>query len=214
MTDEDFDSWAIAIHKRLLDRDPIAPAELVQGVLGRLDQRMRRAFPTLSGDEIVYDAIVDTVMSYVRNPAQFDPSMRGLLGYLAMSAEGDVKNSLARAERRRLREIPLIDVELGFADGNKDIEEDEQTGIFYGGIVADPPEVDWITGLANEINDPADREALVLLASGERSTSKFAAVWGYEKKPKEEQGRLVKRDKDRLKKQLQRLKQRTMHDGE
>ena len=90
------DSWYKQIHQRLLRRDPTASAECAEGVIGPLTNKLEGRFPRLRESDLLADAVTDAVFSYLRRPEQYDPTRRGLLGFLGMAAEGDLKNALAK----------------------------------------------------------------------------------------------------------------------
>jgi hypothetical protein len=54
--------------------------------------------------------------------------------------------------------------------------------------------------------DEKDRRAVLLLMEGERSTDAFARVWGLEELPPDDRFAEVKRNKDRIKVRLRRLR--------
>jgi hypothetical protein len=54
------------------------------------------------------------------------------------------------------------------------------------------------------IPDPVDQELIVLLLDGVRQTEKYATILSITDQPIEDQRKIVKQHKDRLKKQLQR----------
>src|ERR1051326_5029119 len=101
----------LILHRRLLERDVTAPAELAEWALRPLIVSLRARFPRLSDDVLIREAAADAIISYVRTPAAYDPNKRGLLGYLRMSAAGDLLNELRRQKRIKSFEIPLEDVE-------------------------------------------------------------------------------------------------------
>jgi RNA polymerase sigma-70 factor (ECF subfamily) len=193
MTSED---WYREIHERLLAADPVAPTDLAETVWRPLVKELENRHPRLRESEFLRDAATDALISYIRQPTQFDPAKRGLFGFLVMAAEGDLRNALAKTTRRKRREVPIEDVELAGAGGKERLEA---------------PGLDTrldaqrMRGRIGElIKDPRDREAVELLIQGERSTEAFAKVWGLERLPAKEQASQVKRHKDRIKKMLAR----------
>lgn len=188
--------WYREIHERLLAGDPVAPTELAEVVWEPLVKALEKRHPRLRASDFLRDAASDALISYIKQPIQFDPARRGLFGFLAMAAEGDLRNALAKASRRKRREIPIEDVELTGAGGNERLEApDLDTRI----------EAETMRGRIGELfKDPRDRQAVELLIEGERSTEAFAKVWGLERLLAKEQASQVKRHKDRIKKMLTR----------
>jgi RNA polymerase sigma-70 factor, ECF subfamily len=190
------DKWQREIHERLLAGDVTAPAELVEALLERLLHRLTKKYPKLGDPDLLCDAVTDALMSYIKRPAQFDPAKRTLMGFLVMAAEGDLRNALAKAKRRRQKEIPLKDVELKVAAGNSELEEENSdTELEREKLRQALPVI---------FEDPKDLAMVELMMFGERTTGAFAEVLKLQHLPAEQQRREVKRHKDRLKKRLER----------
>jgi DNA-directed RNA polymerase specialized sigma24 family protein len=190
------DKWQRQIHERLLAGDVTAPAELAEGLIEPLLQRLTKKYPQLHDSDLLYDAVTDALMSYIKRPAQFNPNKRSLIGFLFMAAEGDLLNALAKEKRRRQKEISLDDVELGLAAGNSEIEE---------GISEKEPEREKLRqALPRLFRDPRDLVMVELMISGERTTEAFVKILEIRHLPMDQQRREVKRHKDRLKKRLER----------
>jgi hypothetical protein len=190
------DKWQSKIHERLLAGDVTAPAELSEGLIGPLLQRLTKKYPKLRDPDLLYDAVTDALMSYIKRPTQFDPGKRSLIGFLCMAAEGDLLNALAKDKRRRHKEIPLEDVELGVAAGNSKIEE--------GNSETEPEREKLRQALPRLFGDPKDLVIVELMIAGERTTEVFVKVLELQHLPLDQQRREVKRHKDRLKKRLER----------
>ncbi len=190
------EAWYREIHERLMAEDPTAPAEFAEAMLEPLIQRLRRKYPHLKGSELLIDAASDALMNYVKRPKQFDPTKRGLFGYLDMSAVGDLRNAEAKQQRRLKKEILLEDVEVDDLGGKEDLEGENLV-----------PEFEH-RGMLREIemlfDDPKDRQLAGLILVGERSTESFVKILGLQSTPVDEQRRTVKRHKDRIKKRLER----------
>jgi RNA polymerase sigma-70 factor (ECF subfamily) len=93
------------IHRRLLDRDPIAPSELAETYLPLLIDHLKKKFKRISEHDVM-QAAADAVLNYAERPERFDPARLDLEGYLTMSAQGDLLNALAKHRRRREEPIP------------------------------------------------------------------------------------------------------------
>ena len=190
------DTWYQGIHRRLLESDPVAPAELVEAILDWLVEGLSFRFPNLPDRDMLIDAASDALIGYIKRPEQFDPSKRGLPGFLLMSADGDLRNALAKTRRRGEKETPLAVVELSEYGGNDK------------GRTEDPGARIDMERLHKKIDalfkDPKDKRIVELIMDGERSTEPFSQVLGLESLPVEEQRAKVKRHKDRIKKRLRR----------
>lgn len=190
------DDWERQIHERLCRDDPVAPAELAETLYADLVAELSRRHPRLRNADAIRDAAADALMNYVQRPSQFDPTRRGLRGYLVMSADGDLKNAIERDSRIRLREEPHPDVELLSVARNDAVEEPDEA---VEGVRAQA-----LKQMMGMFSSEADRQMVTLMLAGERSTEAFAAVLGIGKLPELQRRREVKRHKDRLKKVIQR----------
>ena len=188
--------WFREIHERLLRADPIAPTDLAVALWKPLIKEMEKRHPRLRKSDLLRDAASDALISYIKRPAQFEPTKRGLLGFLVMSAEGDLRNALAKTTRRKVREISIEDVELLGAGRKESLE----TPDLEDRLEAQRMRVRVLA----LFEDPKDREAVELLIEGERSTAVFAKVWHLDHLSPKEQASHVKRHKDRIKKMLRR----------
>jgi RNA polymerase sigma-70 factor (ECF subfamily) len=188
------EEWCRAIHQRLLSGDPTATAELAETVGSVVFEKLQRKYPR-QDPEMVRDAAWDAVRGYMGQPAKFDPSKRGLVGYLVMAAERDLLNALAKARRRRENLVDLVElVDVGGKKGQEQIEARMDADRIR-------PELERL------FTDRADRAALEMMLEGERSTAAFVEVLGLGDLRPEDQRREVKRCKDRVKKALERLGQ-------
>ncbi len=185
-------NWWEMIDQRIRRGDPTATAELAENTLDLLCSHLKCRFPTMRDRDCIDDAATEARVSYMKRPDQYDPLQMRLRGYLEMAAEADLRNILAKEERRREHEPRDSDVELGEIAGKEPIDPDDS----QSRQVADT--------LAELFKDPVDRELAALVVDGERSTEKFAALLGITHLPAPEQRKTVKRHKDRIKKILHR----------
>ena len=193
MTSED---WYRGIHEQLLAGDPVAPTELAEAVWQPLVMELEKRHPRLRASDFLRDAVTDALISYIKQPTQFDPAKRGLFGFLVMAAEGDLRNALAKTTRRKQREVSIEDVELAGGGGKRRLEAPDLDARL---------DIQRMRGKIGELfKDSRDREAVELLMEGERATEAFAKVWGLERLPTKDRARQVKRHKDRIKKMLDR----------
>jgi len=190
------EEWYRKVHERLLARDPVASMELAEAAWEPLVEELEKRHPRLRNSDFLRDSASDALINYIKQPSQFDPQKRGLFGFLIMAAEGDLRNALAKATRRKRVEIPVEDVELPTAGGKRESEP---------ASLGAQLDAQRIRGRIEAIfKDPRDREAVELIVDGERSTKIFAKVWGLGGLPAKEQASEVKRHKDRVKKMFQR----------
>jgi RNA polymerase sigma-70 factor, ECF subfamily len=189
------------LHERLLAGDELATAQIAETFIPVLLKALEAIFPRLSDPHLATTAVNDALINYFKRPEQFDPNRSTLFKYLRMSARSDLLNSL---RRKKIVELTSFDSEHVF-EGLKD-----STNIEASMLTGDSP-------LLREVDDllksPADRQVVRLMIEGVRETSEYAGVLGILDQPQDEQARIVKRHKDRLKKTLQRKMKRVRDEG-
>lgn len=177
-----------ALHELLCKGEPSAPARIAERYLDAIYLGLKRAFPGVKDSHMLKEAAIDAIMGYIKKPSTYDPDKSQLYSYLLMSAKGDLLNELKKTESRTEREVCLEDVGESVSDLERFVEDEIYE--FLG---------NKFFGLSDN-----DRKAVVLMMSGEKSSSEFAKVWGLSDLPEEEQQKEVKRNKDRLRKRLRR----------
>jgi RNA polymerase sigma-70 factor (ECF subfamily) len=197
--------FELKIHQRLLARDPIAPAVLSDAYLDRVIDRLRRRYREVQDGALITEAAIDAVLSYVEDPAQYKPDQGGLLSYLLIAAKGDLLNALAKERRVAARFEPLVRIDED-ADGRNRLAERKEL-IHYDeyNLPEGNAGLDLIDLVAQIITDPRDRQIVDLMMKGERRTDVFAELLGIPDREKSEREKIVKRNKDRLKRRLERL---------
>jgi RNA polymerase sigma-70 factor, ECF subfamily len=187
------------LHGRLLARDAVAPADLAEGYLAAVADRLRKRYPRV--DKALIDtAAIDAVLGYAEHPERFDPSRSDLRHYLTMSAEGDLLNALAAIGRRARRRVPL---DVAEAEVARNPPREEQANGVGGAQLHDHEEL--IRKALEVATEPGDREILQLMLNGERRTGVYSEILGLKGASIEEQRRTVKKHKDRLGRRLRRL---------
>ncbi|HZQ38643.1 MAG TPA: hypothetical protein VFD32_22145, partial [Dehalococcoidia bacterium] len=92
----------MALHRRLLEGSRTASSEIAIAYMDYLVWRLRLANPRVD-DHFWTMAATDALMSYIKHPRAYDPHQLPLDKYLFMSAQGDLKNHLARERRQHQR---------------------------------------------------------------------------------------------------------------
>jgi RNA polymerase sigma-70 factor (ECF subfamily) len=189
------------LHRQLLDGDPVAPAVLAMTYLVPVVERLRASSPGVGDDMLIQDAATDAILNYAERPTQFDPAKSKLFPYLVMAARGDLLNALAKRRRRERREVLHDRVEdLSLV---RNIEQEESEPALATGETVSLEEVR--RAVQAVITNPTDWRLVELMLDGERRTGVFAKVLGIAHLADEQQRRMVKRHKDRLKRRLERL---------
>lgn len=187
-----------ALHRRLVEDDPVAPAELAATYLASLFNWLKNRNRQVD-EHLCEEAAEDALLVLIRNPASYHPDKRSLEAYLRMSGQGDLRNRL-RKERKYLQRHRSWD----------DVELHKEAGKYHGAEnpVPDgdekPIRLESIVTQENEKLSEPERRVMDLLQKGERRTAVFAEAFGVSHLPLQEQRREVKRVKDRLKIRLRR----------
>jgi len=179
--------------RRLAALDPLATTAFAEAYLAPLVAHLRANHPN-ADDHTRITAAEDAITSLFKKPERYTPGLRSLVGYLRMSAAGDLRNLLASEKRHHTRRENWDSVELDAAAGNSaDGADDDDLPSFddprFGPVIA--------------AFTPAERAAFGLMRAGNRDTADFSAVLGLTHLSADEQAGEVKRVKDRI---MQRLK--------
>ncbi len=189
--------WCVDVHRRLVGEDPTASAELYKAIflplVGWLHVKGRT-----TDKELIRDAATDALVDYIKHPDKWNPGRGTLVSYICMAADRDLLNALEKVQRIRKHEILSADVEDEGFDRNV-LPEDESPADAMDGL---------LSALERQVTSETDRRFLALMLKGERSTDKFAEVLGIQNLPKQGKARTVKQHKDRLKKVIERLRNR------
>jgi len=195
------EEYARQLHVRLLQLDPVAPAEFAEAFLDELVRRLKAKAGSGYEETLLHDAATDALIDYVQHPSKFNPRKSALLTYLTMAAYRDLLNMIAKEQRRRRREMPLQVVEETLNERNNIIEPEDQ--VLNGMTAAKRTEI--LRMVAEMFPDSRDRAFLELMMNGERRTTVFSDVLEIQTLTPDEQRKIVKRHKDRITKRLQRL---------
>ncbi len=189
----------LQLHQRLLGGDKIASAEIAEAFIDRLVKHLTFKYHQTDEQEIA-DAATTALMDYLEHPHKYKPDLRTLYGYLKMAAEGDMNNALAKQKRRNnhFKTVSLDDVALLGLAGNEDVENEI---IAQQEAQAKLVEIRQKQATTNVLiaDDARDLHLLALMDAGIGRTSEFSKVLAITHLPKDEQKRIVKQHKDRLK---------------
>lgn len=193
------------LHQHLLDGDPTASARVAEAYLAPVFERLCRRHREVRDEALLYDAATDAVLDYTEHPTRYDPEKLPLLSYLAMAANGDLLNAIAREQRRAGRVVSLHAVVDDDPARNRYQEPGVEDEIDLDRLTADPARRELAERLRREVPDPRDRQLVALLLDGVRRTEPYAAILGITVLEPAEQRTIANRHKDRLKKRLRRL---------
>ena len=195
------EEYARQLHTRLLQLDPVAPADFAEAFLDELVRRLRAKAGSGYEETVIQDAATDALMDYVQHPSKYNPRKSALLTYLTMAAYRDLLNIIAKEQRRRRREVPLQVVEETLNGRNNIVEPGDQ--VLNG--MTETEKAELLRMINETFPDSRDRAFLELMMDGERRTTIFSDILGIQSLSLDEQRKIVKRHKDRITKRLQRL---------
>jgi DNA-directed RNA polymerase specialized sigma24 family protein len=191
----------LKLHDRICLGDVVAPDQLVSECLVPLQAALRRRWFTLPRD-VVEQAAIDAILTYLQRPLAFDPQRcLSLCAYLKVIADRRLTDALRKQMRIKKREISVGGVvELERYQTNRAIEAESAAST--GGSDPDtlPPELEKL--LMELLPDPRDRRILHLICQGRQETAAYAALLGIGSLPNSEQRRIVKQHRDRILKRL------------
>lgn len=193
------------LHRRLLEGDPVATADIALAFLGPLIHWLH-CRNRISDDHVYQQAAADAIIALLKNPRSYQPaSGKSLNAYLQMSASGDLKNILNSEQRRTTGRNSLEAVELSPDAGKYLGSEDDPSRILE---LSDEVEFVNETILATvRIGLMAEELAgLDLYLTGETETKAFAAALKIGPLPDGEDESVVKRFKDKMKARIKRAR--------
>ncbi len=206
MNDEDLDlnKKLLNLHARMLTGDVVAPSEFAEITLPVLTERLSKRHFTIFNPDLIDTAVTDALLNYFAHPDRYKPEESTLIGYLLMSANGDLLNLLKPKSVERYSIQLDEDVEL--RDRNAEV-------IVESSVVADDLNIEDVvfsrlSPVASRIKelfpDPRDQELVAMMMDGIRETEEYARVLGMDHLDYSEQKEVVKKHKDRIKKMITR----------
>lgn len=194
----------IELHSRLLKGDPVAPSEVAEKFIKIVFDRVRIKYRQVDED-LVFDAVGDALLNYIEHPERYKPDQSKLFTYLIMSADGDLKNALEKIKKKNSKEISLNFIEQDKDGRNKLMEFILGLSVYDTYFFETLNEKQLMKTIFECFPDPTDKKLLLLMIEGEKKTSIFARVLGAHNLTNEEQQKIVKQHKDRIKSKLKRL---------
>lgn len=182
-----------SLFQRVRERDRLAVSDFLAAVLEPLLNHLRQ-WRNTADEHACLTAAEDAVLALIRDPAIYDPTQRGLRGFLCMAAQGDLLNALAKEAKHHKNRQSGDCVELAPESRNASADDLDDLPSF-----ADPAVAAEIASF-----DATERAVFELMCGGERATAAYVPVLGIGHLSADEQARAVKRAKDRTIKRLQR----------
>lgn len=190
----------LRLHRRLLERDPVAPADFAVAFLNPLIAWLER---TNSGVDPMAceEAAGEAIVRFLTNPTKYDPQRLGVEAFLRMAAQRDLQNLLRKERRHQINRKDWYVVEQASEDGKYLGREDDPSLPLQ---IEEARQRQALPAAARQQLTEAERRCWEQMQQGERRHSVFAVILGVTHLPENEQRREVKRVKDRLKKRKER----------
>jgi RNA polymerase sigma-70 factor (ECF subfamily) len=208
---QDEAAYGRALHIRYLADDRVALEEIwvryLPPMLVHLRAYIDRGNLYLVDPDLIEEAAYRALMSYQRRPGQYDPERgKSLLGYLRMSALGDLKNL------RRQKNPPggLRVVGIDDEAWNRQVADD---GDLEDDVVEEEAQTRWRDRIYAVARSDEDRTILGLMIRGERRTETYAQALGLTHRSIKDQESYVYKAKERLTRRLKRQAQSGDVDG-
>lgn len=191
---------ALRLHRRLLERDPLAPADFAVAFLNPLIawlQSIHSHVDPMACSEAAGEAII----GFLNNPTAYNPERLGVETFLRMAAQRDLLNLLRKERRHQQNRRDWNAVEQASEEG-KYLRRDDDPSLPLQMEEARqrqaPPDA-----LRQQLTD-VERLFWEQMEQGEWRNSVFAVILGVTHLSAAQQRREVKRVKDRLKKRKER----------
>lgn len=200
VSDENKKRWDV-LHNRLKSGDVIVSAEIAEYFMPLMIEKLNRGFQNIDDPHLIETAVVDSLMDYITKPDQYNPNRGNLFSYLVLKAKSDLLNYLGQKK-----------IDLSFLNLAEIVELENDSSV-YGVELVDDVDIETVVinklspiwdRLSTIIPDKTDQEIVKLIMNGIRETDIYAEVIGIQNLPDEDQFRIVKQNKDRLKKVIQR----------
>ena len=185
------------LHSRLVaGHSGVVTAQIAEIFLPPLFKMLKRSFSHLSDLHEIEEQAAQSLLNYFKSPEKFDPARGSLLNYLRTDASYNLRTMMRKRSRRA--ELSLSCTEHLCAPDDTHALHDLDQWSCDAELKAIPRRI------RESLTDPVDRQLLVLMLEGVRRTEDYALILGIGNLEREEQKRVVKRHKDRLKKQIHR----------
>jgi len=196
---------AQAIYHRLLKNEPDAHSDFIRLLLDPLVKFLYKKHPSLPDPTLIADIVIDSLFKFVQEPGLYDARKSSVWSYLCLDVQGDLLNALDKEKRRQRWEVSLdavADNQLGRNNDIADLIIDKLAPTLLP-VHTDMEKLS--AQLRSAITDPIDWQLIDLICDGERKTAVYAELLEILHLSQNEQTKIVKKHKDRLRVQLKRL---------
>lgn len=190
----------IILHNSIVNGDDIAFSQLFDLYSAKVFASLRGLYPLVAKNDkaVIRQAVSDGFLGYYGNPKTFNPELSTLLRFLHVASERDLINALDKEKRRK---NGAVYVEIDEKDRNGELRVEDTPHIW---MEQNEIEAKVDQELKKIFSNETDLELAKLIQDGERNTITYCKVLRIEHLPFEEQQRIVKRNKDRVKVELKR----------
>jgi hypothetical protein len=171
----------------------VVTSEIAETFIPLLIKSLRGEYFNIKDVTLVESAVTDAVMSYFSHPERYNPEKSGLFTYLRLRSASNLLNLLVAEKSHKSVELETLN-SVNETEGD-DIEES---------LIQREVNDRVMQQIRQILPDPVDQEVALLMISGIRDTSSFAEKLNIQHYDPEEQARIVKRQKDRIKVSLKR----------
>jgi hypothetical protein len=197
----------IELHKLIQSGDDLAFAKLCDKYLEQTIKAVRdfNWQIHLRDSSLITEVVIDSFYGYLYNPDKFNPEKQTLEKFLVIDAEGDLKNAWVKRKRHQ-QKFEGIKNEVEFEEQFGNSETGKIRNLNTPSQIMIDKETDGILNaeLKKHFDSDRDIEMANLILAKERDTSVYAGVLEITHLSFDEQQQEVKRNKDRIKKVLER----------
>ena len=184
-------SYELELYQRLLQQDETASAELFDAYYEDLLKYFTKSFEKSIDIDTITDYVADSLFKLIDHPEKYNPEKGTLLKFLQGDIRGDILNFLNR------KKLNLVEFDMNIRNSIYRQSSEEQ-------LIDDELISKIKTKLQTWFTDTADFQLAWNIVCEERSTENYVTILSITHLPIEEQRKMVKRHKDRIKKQLER----------
>lgn len=197
----------IELHKLIQSGDDLAFAKLCDKYLELTIKKVRHFNwqMHLNDSSLITEVVIDSFYGYLYNPDKFNPEKQSLERFLVIDAEGDLKNAWAKRKKHQQKfEVIKNEVEFDEQFGNSETGKIRNLNTPSQIMIDKEAEGILNAELKKHFDSERDIEMANLILAKERETSVYAGVLEITHLNFDEQQKEVKRNKDRIKKVLDR----------
>ncbi len=192
------------LHEELLSGSTVASAQLAELLLVNVSKFLKSTFFNVKDEHIIATSVEDAILTYLRNPDEFDPERGSLLSYIITAAKWRLLSAISRKREK-----------------NVELESHENVSIYSGEpdlpiedvLIAEDEDKRTFKRLRELLPDSRDQAMLEAMMDGERITDTYAAILGISDQPQDVKRQEVKRNKDRIKIVIRRKFDRNQNHG-